>query len=196
MTSRFHYGFGVGFDGCTPAAWRVLCRALSSRDRVHNGKSSYCGNVTDDVMDFEVHLRQRLVDVGHVLTGRRATSSLRCRNMAATAQMSCPGLIQLQQSHRVQVPPLALVPVGVPSRYALHAKTGDRPQPDLPPSSAVSFASPHLKARLREYSSKSCTSVLGNCRSLLVLEFMFWRFWLCFFAHLQRFCYFSEPLPR
>jgi hypothetical protein len=44
---------------------------LSSQDGVHNGTARQPGNVTDDMMDLQVHLRQRFVHVLHVLAGRR-----------------------------------------------------------------------------------------------------------------------------
>jgi hypothetical protein len=42
---------------------------LPSQDGVHNGKPGHSGNVTDDRVDLQVHLCQRLVHVLHMLTG-------------------------------------------------------------------------------------------------------------------------------
>jgi hypothetical protein len=42
---------------------------LPSQDRVHDGKPGRPGDFTDDMVDLQVHLRQRLVHVLHMLTG-------------------------------------------------------------------------------------------------------------------------------
>src|ERR1035441_8417362 len=66
---RFSDGFGVGLNVWIPQLGELRAVPLASQDGVHNSKASHSGNVTDDMMDLQVHLRQRLVHVLHVLTG-------------------------------------------------------------------------------------------------------------------------------
>jgi len=42
---------------------------LSSQDGVHDGKPGRPGNVIDDMVDLQIHLRQRFMHVLYVLTG-------------------------------------------------------------------------------------------------------------------------------
>ena len=68
---RFPDGLGISFDVWIPQLGELCAVPLSSQDGVHNGTAGQAGNVTDDMVDLQVHLRQRLVHVLHVLTGRR-----------------------------------------------------------------------------------------------------------------------------
>jgi len=57
---------------CGFAELGELCAVpLSSQDGVHNGEARQPRNVIDDMVDLQVHLRQRLVHVLHVLAGCR-----------------------------------------------------------------------------------------------------------------------------
>jgi hypothetical protein len=67
---RFSDGLGVGFDVWMPQLGELGAVPLASQNGVHNGQARQSGNVTDDMVDLQVHLRQRLVHVLHVLTGR------------------------------------------------------------------------------------------------------------------------------
>src|SRR6202041_2280097 len=60
---------GVGFDVWIPQLGGLCAVPLSSQNGVHNGTARRPGDVTD-MMDLQVHLRQRLVHVLYVLTGR------------------------------------------------------------------------------------------------------------------------------
>jgi hypothetical protein len=68
---RFSDGLGVDFDVWIPQLGELCAVPLSSQDGVHNGPARQPGNVTDDMMDLQVHLRQRLVHVLNMLAGRR-----------------------------------------------------------------------------------------------------------------------------
>jgi hypothetical protein len=75
----------------------------------------------DDMVDLQVHLRQRLVHVLHVLTGGHD-------QLAAVPQHGPNGanvLLGSKQSARLsdrlqELQPLALVPIGAAPRYVLH----------------------------------------------------------------------------
>ena len=67
---RFSDGLGVGFDMWIPQLGELGAVPLSSQNGVHNGTARRPGDVTDDMVDLQVHLRQRLVHVLHVLSGR------------------------------------------------------------------------------------------------------------------------------
>jgi hypothetical protein len=67
---RFSDGVGVGFDVWIPQLGELCAVRLSSQDGVHNGTARQPGNVTDDMMDSQVHLRQLVVHGLHVLAGR------------------------------------------------------------------------------------------------------------------------------
>ena len=45
-------------------------RPLPGQDGVHNAQAGQSGDVIDDVVDLQIHLCQRLVQVLHVLAGR------------------------------------------------------------------------------------------------------------------------------
>ena len=68
---RFSDGLGVGFDVWIAQLGKLCAVPLSSQNGVHNGTACQPGNVTDDMVDLQIHLRQRLVHVLHVLTGGR-----------------------------------------------------------------------------------------------------------------------------
>ena len=67
---RFSDGVDVGSDVWIPQLGELCAVPLSSQDGVHNGTARQPGNVIDDMMDLQVHLRQRLVHVLYVLAGR------------------------------------------------------------------------------------------------------------------------------
>jgi hypothetical protein len=48
-------GLGVGFDVWIPQLGELCAVRLSSQDGVHNGTARQPGNVTDDMMDLQVH---------------------------------------------------------------------------------------------------------------------------------------------
>src|SRR5262249_49200601 len=68
---RFSNGLGVSFDVRIPQLGEFCAVSLSSQDGVDHGKASHPSDVADDMMDLQIHLRQRLVHGLHLLTGRR-----------------------------------------------------------------------------------------------------------------------------
>src|SRR6516225_917606 len=65
---RFSNGFGVDFNPWIPQLGELCAIPLASQDGVYNSKASQPGNITDDMVDLQVHLGQSLVHVLHVLT--------------------------------------------------------------------------------------------------------------------------------
>jgi hypothetical protein len=67
---RFSDGLGVGLDVWIAQLGELGAVPLPSQDGVHNGQACQPGNITDDMVNLQNHLCQRLVHVLHVLTGR------------------------------------------------------------------------------------------------------------------------------
>ncbi len=68
---RFSDGLAVGLDVWIAQFGELGAVPLPSQDGVHNGQACQPGNVIDDMVDLQIHLRQRLVHVLHGLAGRR-----------------------------------------------------------------------------------------------------------------------------